>query len=89
MQTVSSGKIQASFGEVADLAKMGEPVTITHHGRPSLLLIRYKDGMEGIRAAAAFKMGSWLESRAINAPNAADDISIEALNAMIEAERAK
>lgn len=89
MQTVSSGKLQASFGEVADLAKMGEPVTITHHGRPSLLLIRYKDGIEGMQAAAALKMGRWLESRAANAPDSADDVSLEDLSDLIEAERAK
>ena len=87
MQTVTSGKVQASFGEIADLAKMGEPVTITHHGRPALLLIRYQDGMEGIRAAAAFKMGGWLENRAANAPAAARDISIADLSDLIDAER--
>lgn len=89
MQTVTSGKVQASFGEIADLAKMGEPVTITHHGRPSLLLIRYKDGMDALQAAAALKMGGWLENRAAAAPAAANEVSLEDLNKLIDAERAE
>ena len=88
MQTVTSGKVQASFGEIADLAKMGEPVTITHHGRPSLLLIRYKDGMDALHAAAALRMGGWLERRAATAPAAAHDISLEDLNNLIDTARA-
>ena len=89
MQTVTSGKVQASFGEVADIAKGGEPVTITQYGRPTLLIMRYQDGMEALRAASAVRMGRWLEEREKDAPQAAREVSLEALNALIDEERDK
>jgi antitoxin (DNA-binding transcriptional repressor) of toxin-antitoxin stability system len=67
MQTVTSGKVQASFGEVADIAKGGEPVTITQYGRPTLILMRYQDGIEAVRAAAGARLLNWMDARALDA----------------------
>ena len=89
MQTVTSGKVQASFGEVADIAKGGEPVTVTQYGRPTLLIMRYQDGIEALRAASAKRMGQWLDTREKDAPRAAREVSLEALNTMIDEERNK
>ena len=89
MQTVTSGKVQASFGEVADIAKGGEPVTVTQYGRPTLLIMRYQDGMEALRAASAAKMGRWLEAREKDAPEAAREDSLAGLNTLIDEERDK
>ena len=88
MQTVTSGKVQASFGEIADIAKSGEVVTITQYGRPTLLLMRYQDGIEAIRAAAGKKAVSWLDERAQNLPKAAQELTQEELNDLIDEARA-
>jgi antitoxin (DNA-binding transcriptional repressor) of toxin-antitoxin stability system len=44
MQTLSSAKVQASFGEVTDIVKSGEPVALMQYGRPTLMLVPYRDG---------------------------------------------
>ena len=33
----------------------GEPVTVTQYGRPTLLIMRYQDGMEALRIG----VGPW------------------------------
>lgn len=86
MQIVTSGKVQSNFGAIAEIAKFGEPVTITQYGRPTLLLIRYQDGMDALRELAAKNMTSWQDGRAQTAPDAARHISEEALNAIINKE---
>ena len=88
MQTVTSGKVQASFGEIADIAKGGELVTITQYGRPTLLLMRYQDGIEAIRTAAGKNAVSWLDSRAKNLPKSAQEVTQEELNLLIDEARA-
>lgn len=89
MQVVTSGKMQASFGEVAEVAKYGEPVTITQYGRPTLLLIRYQDGMEALRELAKKNLLAWMDGREKNAPQSAFDISEEELNNLINDEISK
>jgi antitoxin (DNA-binding transcriptional repressor) of toxin-antitoxin stability system len=89
MQIVTSGKVQSNFGAIAEIAKFGEPVTITQYGRPTLLLIRYQDGIDALRELAAKNMTAWLEGRTQTAPNVALDIAEDDLNAIIHAEIAK
>jgi antitoxin (DNA-binding transcriptional repressor) of toxin-antitoxin stability system len=89
MQVVTSGKVQASFGEVAEVAKFGEPVTITQYGRPTLLLIRYQDGMDALRELAKKNMLVWMDVRQKNAPQAAFDLSEEELNNLVNDEISK
>ncbi len=38
--------VQTNFGAVADIVKGGQPVTITHHGRPRMMLSRYEDAID-------------------------------------------
>lgn len=86
MLTMTSGKVQTSFGEVADVVKGGEPVTITQYGRPTMLLVRYQDGMEMLRQKASEDLNKWLEARALDAPEAARSITEEELSTLIEDE---
>jgi antitoxin (DNA-binding transcriptional repressor) of toxin-antitoxin stability system len=83
MQTVTSGKVQASFGEVADIAKGGEPVTITQYGRPTLILMRYQDGIEAVRAAAGARLSNWMDARALDAPAVARTATVKEIDAII------
>lgn len=53
MQIITSAKVQSNFGAVADIVKSGEPVTITQHGRPTIVMIRYEDAVEWLRARDA------------------------------------
>ncbi len=89
MRVVTSGKIQAHFGEIAEIAKFGEPVTITQYGRPTLLLIRYQDGMDALRQMEQKQLTSWLDGREKTAPAAALNLSEDELNALINEEIAK
>lgn len=86
MQVVTSGKIQSNFGQVAEIAKYGEPVTITQYGRPTLLLIRYQDGMSVLQELAKQKMASWLDGRKETAPVDVAGISEDELNTIINEE---
>jgi antitoxin (DNA-binding transcriptional repressor) of toxin-antitoxin stability system len=86
MQTITSGKVQTSFGEVADVVKGGEPVTITQYGRPTMLLMRYQDGIELLRQKAGDELAKWLDARALDAPAAARTITDDALSALIDEE---
>ena len=86
MQTMTSGKVQTSFGEVADVVKGGEPVTITQYGRPTMLLVRYQDGMEMMREMAGKRLIDLLDERAKDAPIEARAISDETLRVLIDEE---
>jgi antitoxin (DNA-binding transcriptional repressor) of toxin-antitoxin stability system len=86
MQTMTFGKVQTSFGEVADVVKGGEPVTITQYGRPTMLLVRYKDGIEMMREMAGKRLIDLLDERAKDAPTEARAISDEALRVLIDEE---
>jgi antitoxin (DNA-binding transcriptional repressor) of toxin-antitoxin stability system len=86
MQTISSGKVQASFGEVADVAKGGAPVTITQYGRPTMLLVQYLDGVEMMREMAGKRLIELLDERAKDAPYEARAISDEELQMLIDQE---
>ena len=86
MQTMTSGKVQTSFGEVADVVKGGEPVTITQYGRPTMLLMRYQDGIEMMRESAAKRLIALMDERASNAPNAARLLSDEEISNIVDDE---
>ena len=63
MQILTSAKVQANFGQAIDLAKSGEPVTITQYGRPTAMLLSYKDGEELLRLRAMAKVNRYYEGR--------------------------
>jgi prevent-host-death family protein len=88
MQTLSSAKVQASFGEVADIAKSGEPVAITQYGRPTLLLFSYKEGEELLRVRAASDFNSYFETRARTMPTGEPELSMDDINELVHELRA-
>ncbi len=83
MQTLTSAKVQASFGEVADIAKSGEPVAITQYGRPTLILFSYKEGEELLRLRAATDFKSYFEARSRVMPNAEPELSMDDINELV------
>ncbi len=87
MQTISSGKVQTSFGEVADIVKGGEPVTITQYGRPTMLLMRYQDGIELLRGTAGRQLLALFDERAKNLPQAAKTATLNEVNHLIDKAR--
>jgi antitoxin (DNA-binding transcriptional repressor) of toxin-antitoxin stability system len=86
MQTMTSGKVQTSFGEVADVVKGGEPVTITQYGRPTMLLVRYQDGKEMMREMAGKRLIDLLDERAKDFPSEVRAISDDELRVLIDEE---
>ena len=89
MQVVTSKKVQSNFGEVADIAKFGTPVTITQYGRPTLMLMRFQDGVAAMKELAKQDMAVWLDNRAKIAPAAALEITDVDLNTLISQAFAK
>ena len=63
MQILTSARVQANFGQAIDLAKSGEPVTITQYGRPTAMLLSYKDGEELLRLRTLVKVNRYYEGR--------------------------
>ena len=53
MKTLASRAVQNNFGGIADIVKSGEPVTVTQHGRPTLMILPYAQGQEALRLLAA------------------------------------
>ena len=88
MQTLTSAKVQASFGEVADIAKSGEPVAITQHGEPTLLLFSYQDGEELLRLKAATDFNNFFDDRLRAMPHGEPDLSMDDINELVHALRA-
>lgn len=89
VQTVTSGKAQSNFGQIAEIVKFGEPVTITQYGRPTMMLIRYQDGVEALRELAKRRLINWMEKRSEELPASAASLTEEELNAIIHEERNK
>ncbi len=83
MQTLTSAKVQASFGEVADIAKGGEPVAITQYGRPTLLLFSYKEGEELLRLRSTLKLSRYLEGRAKTMPKDVPELTMDEINTLV------
>lgn len=87
MKTVTSGQIQAKFGEIAELAKFREPVTITQYGRPSLLLMSYNDGMKALKLLAQQKTIDWMDGRELSAPIEAKNANLDEINQLVNESR--
>jgi prevent-host-death family protein len=52
-RTVTASEAKANLGEWIRIARAGEPVVVTHHGRPVAALVAYDDlaQLERLRAA--------------------------------------
>lgn len=83
MQTLSSAKVQANFGEVADIAKGGEPVAITQYGRPTLMLVSYKDGAEMLRLRDIARVNGYMAERRDHVPADAPALSMDDINDLV------
>lgn len=86
MYIVSSQKIQAQFGEIADRVKSHEPVVITQSGRPTMMLVNYDEGMAAMRQYHANQFCAFLNERARHTPPASYEELAE-ISRLIEEER--
>jgi prevent-host-death family protein len=83
VQTFSSAKVQANFGEAADIAKSGEPVAITQYGRPTLMLMSYKDGEEMLRLRSTARIHEYMNERLKNMPVDVPELSMDDINNLV------
>lgn len=83
MQTLSSAKVQANFGQVMDIAKSGEPVTITQYGRPTLMLFSHKEGEELLRLRSTMQLNRYLEGRAKTMPEDVPELTADEINKLV------
>lgn len=83
MQTLSSAKVQANFGQAMDIAKSGEPVTITQYGRPTLMLFSHKEGEELLRLRSTIKLSRYLEGRAKTMPKNVPELTMDEINNLV------
>ncbi len=83
VKTVASGEFQSNFGGIADIAKSGEPVTITQYGRPTLMLISYQEGAELLRLQATQRLRQWFKERAETQPAEAENLSLDEINDLV------
>jgi prevent-host-death family protein len=81
MKTYTSREVQNSFGTVFDEAKR-EPVTVTHYGRPSVMIVPVEFGEEAVRYYNARRLAAFLE--AMPAANAdAPNLTMDELNTLV------
>lgn len=83
MKTVASGEFQNNFGGIADLVKSGEPVTITQHGRPTMMLISYREGTEFLRLRSGQRLKQWFKERAETQPAETESLSEDEINDLV------
>ena len=83
MHTVTSGKVQSSFGAVVDIAKSGEPVTITQYGRPTLMLFSYADGEALLRLRNVERVQLGLADRLTKVDALAAGMTIDDVNDLV------
>ena len=46
MQTVTTGQFRQNFSEYVDIAKFREPIAITQHGKPTVMVLSYEEGID-------------------------------------------
>ena len=75
--------MQANFGKAMDIAKSGEPVTITQYGRPALMLFSHKEGEELLRLSSTVKLSHYLEGRAKTLPSDVPELTADDINNLV------
>ena len=80
MKTIASSDVQSRFSEVLDLAKR-DPVTVTQHGQPVVVMMRYEDGVETLRLKAAQALRDFLSKLPINSE--AEQLSEADINRLV------
>lgn len=66
-----------------DIAKSGEPVTITQYGRPALMLFSHKEGEELLRLRSTVKLSHYLEGRAKTLPSDVPELTADDINNLV------
>ena len=75
--------MQANFGQAMDIAKSGEPVTITQYGRPALMLFSHREGEELLRLRSTVKLSQYLEGRAKTRPSDMPELTANDINCLV------
>lgn len=83
MKTMTSGEVQTRFGTVADLVKSGEQITITQHGRPTLMMFSYQDGTAALEFLAQQRLARVFDKRAQTMPKEAEELSLDEINDLV------
>lgn len=86
MITVTSQHLQSKFAEISDIVKSHEPVIVTQHQRPTMMVWAYDDAIETMRLAAKMRFLQRLDEHAKLVAEPTDDELAE-LNRLIEEER--
>jgi len=83
MQTLSSAKVQANFGRAADIVKSGQPIAITQHGRPTLMLVSYQDGEALMRMRSTARIREYMDERNQHMPTDAPELSMDDISDLV------
>ncbi len=83
MQTLTSAKVQANFGQAIDIAKAGETLTITQYGRPTAMLFSFKEGSELIRLRDVARLNGYFTARQDNVPQNVTELSMDDINKLV------
>ena len=81
MKIYTAREVQTSFGTVFDEAKR-EPITVTHYGRPSVMILPVELGQEAVRYHNANRFAALLEAMPpahADAPN----LTMDELNTLV------
>ena len=87
MQTLTSAKVQANFGQAIDIAKAGDALTITQYGRPTAMLFSFKEGSELIRLREVARLNGYFTVRQDNVPQDAPELTMDDINKLVQVHR--
>ena len=82
MKTLSSAQVQNRFGSIAKLVKSGEPVAVTQHGTPTLMILPYDTAFEALREYNARRLVQFMDSMPKTNPDA-PELSLEQMNTVV------
>jgi len=58
--------VRNEFGRVANIVKGGEPVAVTQHGQPTLMILPFAEAMEAQRLYKAVQLVRFMKGLSIN-----------------------
>ncbi len=87
MQTLTSVEIQSHFGAVVDIARKGNPITITEYGKPALMLFSYEEGEELLRMRNVAAQKEWNKERMRHITPEALALTDEEINELVHEAR--
>lgn len=87
MQIVTSKQIQAQFSEFAEQVKDKAPIAISQSGKPTMILMRYDEGIEALRELSKARLLAAMAERRNQAPASLNDLTLDELQQMIDEAR--